>query len=207
MTPQWLVWAQRLQALAQSGLTFTQNPFEVERYEGIRRIAAEMMAASADMPIEKIEGLFADKEGYATPQIDVRGAVFDAEDRILLVKERNDGRWTLPGGFADVGLSGGENVVKEIREESGNETRAIRLLAAYDRSKHPHPIPYAYPIYKLFFLCELIGGAPQASIETEDVGFFPIDALPPLSLGRVLPEHIERMLALRNNPQAPADFD
>jgi len=95
----------------------------------------------------------------------------------------------------------------EIREESGYETRAIRLLAAYDRCKHPHPIPYAYPIYKLFSLCELTGGASQTGIETEDVDVFPVDALPPLSLGRVLPEHIEQIFALRNSPQAPPDFD
>ena len=207
MTPQWLDWARRLQAAAQSGLAFTQNPFEAERYEEIRRIAAEMMAAGADAQVEKIEQLFADKAGYATPQIDVRGVVFDADDQILLVKERSDGKWTLPGGFADVGLSGSENVVKEIREESGYETRVVRLLAVFDRDKHPHPIPYAYHIYKLFFLCELTGGTPQASVETEAVGFFPVDALPPLSLGRVLPEHIEQMLALRNNAAAPADFD
>ncbi len=129
MTPQWLDWARRLQAAAQSGLAFTQNPFEVERYEEIRRIAAEMMAAGADGQVEKVEGLFTDKEGYATPQIDVRGMVFDAEDRILLVKERSDGKRAPPGGFADVGVSLGENVVKEIREESGYETRAVRRLA------------------------------------------------------------------------------
>ena len=205
MNPQWLEWARRLQATAQSGLAFTENPFERERYEEVQQIAAEMMAAKSDDNVEQLLDLFTDEAGYATPKIDVRGVVID-RDKILLVRERRDGRWTLPGGFADVGVSPAENVVKEIREESGYQTRALKLLAAYDRSRHPHG-PYAYHIYKLFFLCELEGGEAQASIETSEVGFFAEDDLPSLSTPRVTEGQIHRMFEHYSHPEWPTDFD
>lgn len=207
MDPRFLDWARRLQAAAQSGLAFTKNPFEIERYEEVQRIAAEMMAAAAEIPIERVETLFANEKGYGTVKLGVRGVVFDTEDRVLLVKERADGLWTLPGGFADVGLSGAENTVKEIEEESGYLTRAVRLLAVYDREKHPHPLPYPFHVYNLFFLCELLGGGAKTSTETEDVGFFSLDALPPLSEGRVLSAQIKQMRQLRDDPEQTAYFD
>ena len=135
----------------------------------------------------------------------MRGVVID-RDKILLVRERRDGRWTLPGGFADVGVSPAENVVKEIREESGYQTRAVKLLAAYDRSRHPHG-PYLYHIYKLFFLCELEGGEAQASIETSEVGFFAEDDLPSLSTPRVTEGQILRMFEHHRHPEWSTDFD
>jgi len=205
MNPQWLEWARRLQATAQSGLAFTENPFERERYEEIQQIAAEMMAANSADDVDQIVDLFTDEAGYATPKIDVRGVVID-RDKILLVRERRDGRWTLPGGFADVGVSPAENVVKEIREESGYQTRAVKLLAAYDRSRHPHG-PYLYHIYKLFFLCELEGGEAQASIETSEVGFFAEDDLPSLSTPRVTEGQILRMFEHHRHPEWSTDFD
>ncbi len=207
MDPRFLDWARRLQAAAQSGLAFTKNPFEIERYEEVRRIAAEMMAAAAEIQVEKVEALFANENGYGTVKIGVRGVVFDGEDRVLLVKERADGLWTLPGGFADVGLSGAENTVKEIEEESGYQTRAVRLLAVLDREKHPHPLPYPYHVYNLFFLCEKTGGQARISAETEDVGFFFLDDLPPLSEGRVLPEQIKLMRQLCDDPERVPYFD
>jgi ADP-ribose pyrophosphatase YjhB (NUDIX family) len=205
MNPQWLDWARRLQATAQSGLAFTENPFERERYEEVQQIAAEMMAAGSNGDVDQLLDLFTDEAGYATPKIDVRGVVIE-QNKILLVRERRDGRWTLPGGFADVGISPAENVVKEIREESGYQTRAIKLLAAYDRSKHPHG-PYIYHIYKLFFLCELEGGEAQASIETSEVEFFAEDDLPSLSTPRVTEGQIRRMFEHYRNPEWPTDFD
>jgi ADP-ribose pyrophosphatase YjhB (NUDIX family) len=207
MDPRFFDWARRLQAAAQSGLAFTKNPFEIERYEEVRRIAAEMMAAAGELQIEKVEALFAEERGYGTVKLGVRGVVFDTEDRVLLVKERADGLWTLPGGFADVGLSGAENTVKEIEEESGYLTRAVRLLAVYDREKHPHPQPYPFHVYNLFFLCELLGGEARTSNETEDVGFFSIDALPPLSTGRVLSAQIKQMRQLRYDLEQTTYFD
>lgn len=208
--PQWLDWAQRLQAIAQDGLTFCRDPFDIERYHQIQRIAAEMLAgAGISEPKEhQLQQTFAwvtSETGYATPKLDVRGVVF-GEGGILLVRERRDGRWTLPGGWVDVGDSPREAVEREIREESGYEARAVRLLAVYDRNRHAHP-PHPQHIYKLFILCDLVGGAPSESEETDGVGFFPEDALPELSLGRVTPWQITRMFAFRAHPEWPADFD
>ncbi len=205
MDPQWLEWAQRLQALAQNGLTFTQNPFDIERYTTVRNIAAEMIAARSGVDRAQVLDLFGHDEGYATPKVDVRGVVF-RDDAVLLVQERSDGGWTLPGGWADVGASPAENVVREVYEESGYRTRAARLLAVYDRSRHPHP-PRPFYAYKLFFLCELLGGEAAASAETSAVGFFREDELPPLSLARVTPGQIARAFEHYRHPDWPADFD
>jgi ADP-ribose pyrophosphatase YjhB (NUDIX family) len=206
MQPQWLDWAQRLQAIAQIGLTFAENPYDEERYEQIRDLAVEISAAHTDTSAERIHDLFAHEKGYLTPKVDVRGVVF-RDDAILLVQEIiDDNRWTLPGGWADVGDSPAEAAVREIREESGYETRAIKLLAAYDRSKH-HP-PFPYYTYKLFFLCELTGGAPTTSHETNGVGFFREDEIPDnLSIGRVTLKQIKRFFEFQRNPNLPTDFD
>ncbi len=205
MNPAWLEWARRLQAIAQSGLTFSRDHFDIERYEQLREIAAEIMSAHSEADVTIIRNLFAGQIGYATPKVDVRGAVF-RDGAILLVKERSDGCWTLPGGWADVGDSPAEAVVREIAEESGYLTRAVKLLALYDRNKHGHP-PIPDHAYKLFFLCELIGGAPAESSETDGVGFFAEDELPDLSLMRVTPAQIARLFAHYRNPDLPADFD
>lgn len=205
MESRWLEWAQRLQAIAQSGLTYTQNPFEIERYEQVREIAVEVLAAHVDLPIERIRDLYAGETGYATPKVDVRGVVF-RDDAILLVKERRDGRWTLPGGWADVNDSPAEATVREVYEESGYRTRATKLLACYDRNKHGHP-PSTFHIYKLFFQCELLGGAPAPSVETEGATFYRRDEIPPLSLPRVTPAQIERFFEHSYHPEWPTDFD
>jgi ADP-ribose pyrophosphatase YjhB (NUDIX family) len=136
----------------------------------------------------------------------VRGVVF-RDDKILLVRERSDGFWTLPGGWADVNVSPSEAVEREILEESGFKTKSRRLLALYDRAKHPHRPPFAFHVYKIFIECELMGGSPTTSYETTAVDFFAEDALPPLSESRVLPDQIKRCFAMRRNPQAPAYFD
>jgi len=221
--PKWLKWAQQLQAIAQTGLTFTENPFEVERYEMVREIAAEMMAAQSELNATPILDLFADQAGYATPKVDVRGVVFDraipdgqacdvavrvrdGDVRILLVKERRDGRWTLPGGWADVNDSPAAATEREVWEESGYRAKATKLLACYDRNKHDHP-PHAFHIYKLFFLCELEGGTPTTSIETTAVGFFPEDEIPPLSLPRVTPAQVARFFEHYRHPDWATDFD
>jgi ADP-ribose pyrophosphatase YjhB (NUDIX family) len=205
MEPKWIEWAQRLQAIAQTGLTFTKNPFDKERYEHVREIAAEMVANHSGMDVDSIDSLFGDQAGYATPKVDVRGVVFRGE-RIMLVRERRDGRWTLPGGWADVNDSPGEATVREVYEESGYRARAVKLLACYDRNKHDHP-PFLFHTYKLFFLCELLGGAPASSIETDGVGWFPEDDIPPLSLSRVTPKQIRRFFEHHRYPNWPTDFD
>lgn len=205
MAPQWLEWTQRLQAIAQTGLTYAADPYDIERYEQIRALAAEIAAGHSDAEFEQISGLFAAQSGYATPKVDVRGAVF-RDDMILLVKERSDGGWTLPGGWADVNDSPADAVTREIIEESGYQTRAVKLLAVYDRNKHGHP-PYPFHAYKLFFLCELLGGVATTSSETAAVEFFREDALPELSLTRVMPAQIARLFAHYRHPEWPTDFD
>lgn len=202
---QWLDWAQRLQAIAQNGLTYTENPYDVDRFQQILAIASEMMASYTETDPVQVLDLFSREKGYATPKVDARGAVFQ-EDRVLLVLEREDQKWTLPGGWVDVGESPGEAVVREVYEESGYQTRVLKLAALYDRKKHPHP-PLVFHAYKLFFLCELVGGVPTPSIETDAVDFFPVHALPELSLGRVLPAQILRLYEHSKHLDWATEFD
>ncbi len=164
-----------------------------------------MIAQEAGADTGQVLDLFAGDAGYATPKIDVRGVVF-RDGKILLVQERSDGFWTLPGGWADVGDSPAEAVVREIREESGFETRATKLLALLDRSRHGHP-PHVNYIYKVFIRCEILGGSPATSHEIQDVGFFAEDAIPELSLTRNVPAQIARMFEHYRQPDLPADFD
>jgi ADP-ribose pyrophosphatase YjhB (NUDIX family) len=203
---QWLEWAQRLQSLAQSGLTYNKDhPFEVERYEAISKIAAEMMAAQSSLEEVQLQTLFAGQKGYATPKIDVRGVVF-RDNKILLVKELSDGGWTLPGGFADVGDTPSEAVEREVWEESGFQVKADKILALYDRTRQGHP-PYIFHLYKIFFHCQLLGGFAADSVETEGAAFFAKEEIPPLSIARVLPRQIMRFFDHHEHPDWPTDFD
>ncbi|MGB9799345.1 MAG: NUDIX hydrolase [Thermanaerothrix sp.] len=204
--PKWLEWAQRLQALAQSGLAYTPNPYDAERYRALQAIAAEIIAAHSDVGADVVAEVLMREAGYATPKVDIRGVVFDAQGRLLLVKERVDGGWTLPGGWVDVGEPPSQAVEREVWEESGYRVRAIKLLALYDRNFHGHP-PYLFHLYKIFMRCELLGGEPQTSLETDGVGFFTADAIPPLSLARTTPDEIQRMFEHYRHPEWPADFD
>jgi len=206
--PDWLRWSRELQALAQSGLAFSPNAFDRERFEAVRAIAAAMMAAQSDTPVERIEALFAGQTGYATPKIDVRGAAFDAEGRILMVRETLDhGRWTLPGGWADVNLTAAQNAAKEVVEESGFVVQVTKLAAVWDRSAQGHP-GGPFSCAKFFFLCDITGGEATTSIETSEVRFFAEDDLPEdLSLGRVLPRQLHRMFAHRRDAGLPTDFE
>lgn len=205
MEPRWLEWSRELQAIAQTGLTYARDPFDIERYEQVREVAARILAQHVDLSTEEALTQLRLEIGHATPKVDVRGIALQ-DDRILLVRERLDGLWTLPGGWADVNESASEAVVREVREESGYETRAVKLLAAWDRRLHGHP-PSRHHAYKLFFRCELLGGAPEESIETTESGFFAEDALPPLSIGRVTPGQIARLFEHHRNPDLPTDFD
>lgn len=203
--PPWLDWAKRIQAIGQTGLYYSKDPYDKERYEQIREIAVEMMAYQTGEDPLRVKELLCGEVGYATPKVDVRGVVFQ-DDSVLLVQEAMDGKWTLPGGWADVKLSPGENAAKEVREESGYEVRPERLLAIYDRDKHPHP-PCPFHIYKLFIECRIIGGEARASLETLDVGFFPVAKLPQLSVSRVTEDEIARLYLLAASPGQPAEFD
>jgi ADP-ribose pyrophosphatase YjhB (NUDIX family) len=206
MEPNWLRWAKQLAALAQDGLTYCDSEYGIDRYEQIRDVAAEMMATGFDLDKKSVLGLLSREEGYATPKVDVRGVAF-RDDKVLLVREKLDGGWTLPGGWADPWQSPSEAVVREVREESGFEVRVTKLAAVYDRSKHPHLPLMPFHIYKLLFLCEITGGQATESHETTGVDFFAEDNIPELSLSRTLPEQIARMFEHHRNPALPTDFD
>ena len=206
MDPKWLDWVKRLQAIAQNGLTFAENHFDLERYEQVQQIAAEILADKAGVNTKDVIDLFVREKGYATPKVDVRGAAF-RDGRILLVKESSDGNWALPGGWADVGESPSESVEREVWEEAGFMVKAKRLAAIYDRSKHPHKPLMHYHIYKLFFICEITGGKPTTSEETEEVAFFDQNNLPELSITKTLPEQITKMFEYHHRPELPVYFD
>jgi ADP-ribose pyrophosphatase YjhB (NUDIX family) len=199
-------WARELLAMSQTALTYASDAYDVARYRRLRELALEMMAAGTGAPLPLVRGVFAAETGHATPKVDVRALVRDGGGRVLLVRERRDGRWSLPGGWADVGETASESVVREVAEESGYRVRAARVLAVWDKARHDHP-PQPFFVYKLVFLCELAGGAPAHSDETDGVDFFAPDALPPLSLDRATPAQVRRLCALAARPGAPADFD
>jgi ADP-ribose pyrophosphatase YjhB (NUDIX family) len=205
LEPKWLEWAKKIQAIAQIGLTYSQSIFDTERYQELREISTEIMAIQLQLEQSDILDLFSREIGYATPKVDVRASVF-RDNQILLVKEKSDGCWALPGGWADVSSSPSESAVREVFEESGYYTRPVKLVAVYDLNKQGHP-PHLFHIYKLFFQCEIIGGEATPSIETSDVGFFSEDNIPPLSLGRVMPHQITRLFEHYRQPELPTDFD
>jgi len=204
--PAWLQWSRDLQAISQNGLLFSENPYDRQRYESIRDIAAQMMAAGSGHPIDSILPIFTAQTGYATPKVDVRGVVF-RNSEILLVREAQDNLWTLPGGWADPNESPSESVTREISEEAGFTTRAVKLLAVFDRAKHPHTPLHPFHVYKLFILCEIESGEPRPSLETLEVAFFPEHAIPYLSLARATPNQITRCFDHLRNPGWPTDFD
>lgn len=203
--PQWLDWAQKLAAIAQSGLAYTRNPFERDRYQEVLTIAARMLAENSDSAFERVKDLIENERGYATPKLDVRGVVFK-DDRILMVKELADGGWTLPGGFIDVGEPPSRAVEREVWEESGYQVKAVKMLAVYDRNLHGHP-PYIFHLYKLFIRCELLGGKPADSVETAGANFFAEDNHPPLSIARFTEEELHSMFRHMRQPNLPTDFD
>jgi ADP-ribose pyrophosphatase YjhB (NUDIX family) len=205
--PDWIVWAREVQAIAQSGLAYEPNQWDRERYERLRGLAARMMAARSDTAEAVLHAAFAAEWGYATPKSDVRGAAF-RDGRILLVREvADDHRWTLPGGWADVGLTAAENVAKEMREETGFEIRILKLAAVLDRTRQGHT-PAPFRVYKHFFLCEITGGAATPSNETSEIGFFAEDALPDdLSADRTTLSQLRMMFAHHRDPGRPTDYD
>ena len=203
--PSWLVMGRELRAIAQIGLTFSRDPFDRRRFERIRELAAALIADGAGEDEVKVLDLFRQDAGYATPKVDVRGAAF-RDGRVLMVREVSDGGWTLPGGWADVNQTAAECVIREVAEESGFQVRALKLAAVHDYRKR-HPPRHIDSIYKMFFICELVGGNARPSHETSDVGFFSRSELPKLSVGRTTAEQIELMFRHAERPDLPTDFD
>ena len=200
----WLSWAVELQSLAQAGLEYGKDPFDLERCRRVREIAAEMVACQTDLPVEKVRDLFCNETGYQTPKLDTRAAVFRA-GRILLVREKN-GTWALPGGWVDVDRSVYENTIKEVWEEAGLEVTPERVIAVQDREKHNRPI-YAWKVCKIFVLCTLRGGSFQPNIETTASGYFSLDDLPPLAEEKVTAEQIALCFQAREAEHWETRFD
>ena len=171
----WLKWAIEIQSLAQSGLAYTNNVYDIERYERLREISAEMLAEKTDLSIEKVKGLFCNETGYQTPKIDTRAAIF--KDNKILLTHENNGTWSLPGGWCDVLESVKSNTIKEVKEETGLDVEAIKVIAMQDRNKHNKPI-YAYGVCKIFVLCNVIGGEFIPNIETTEIKYFSLEELP-----------------------------
>ena len=194
----WIDVALRLQAIAQAGLTYTENPYDIDRYEQIREISIGIMENHSGLEESFIREVFMAEKGYPTPKVDIRAVIF-RDEKILMVRERLDGRWSIPGGWADVGLSPFEIAEKETREEAGMQVKALRLLAVLDKMKHNHP-PDIYHAYKLFILCKDQGGTPSPGMETLDAAFFSLNELPPLSVERNTSEQIELMFEYFHEP-------
>jgi ADP-ribose pyrophosphatase YjhB (NUDIX family) len=205
-TPKLLEWARSLQAIAQSGLAWEPSDYDGERYEQVRRIAAEILADPNQLAVDGVEGLFASQYGHATPKLDVRGAVF-RDDAILLVEEAADVGWSLPGGWVDVGESPSEAVEREVLEESGYRTRAVKLIGLYERDRHASR-PHVWHIWKAAFLCELVDDEQRPlGAETTEARFFAPDELPRLRYSRASEWQIERCFAHQREPDLPTEFD
>jgi ADP-ribose pyrophosphatase YjhB (NUDIX family) len=197
--------SRRLLALSQTGLHFTAEEYDRERYREVGQIATELLAQLANASPASLHQTWFVEGGYATPKVEVRGAIF-RDDRVLMVRERADGKWTIPGGWADVNDTPSGAVEKEIEQESGFTARVRKLAAVYDRSRHGHP-PYLFHAWKMFFICEITGGAARTSYETTAVEFVPLDALPELSTGRATAAQIRRMYEHHRRPDLPTEFD
>lgn len=184
----WLRWAIELQSIAQNGLAYSKDRFDIERFEQIRTIAGEMLSYQTDLPIEKVKALFCNEQGYQTPKLDTRAAIFQ-DGKILLVQERN-GTWALPGGWVDVLESIASNTEKEVKEEAGLDVKASKIIAIQDRSKHNSPA-YAYGVCKVFVQCDLICGTFRENLETIGSSYFSLDDLPALAEEKNNREQIE----------------
>ncbi|MBO8164323.1 MAG: NUDIX hydrolase [Brevibacillus sp.] len=206
MSHKWLEWASRLQAIAQAGLTFSKDVYDRERYSELRRISVEIMAEYTQTEMSRIANLFANETGYPTPKVDIRGVVFQ-DGKILMVKEKSDGCWALPGGYADIGYSPGEIAVKEIKEEAGYDVKPVKLLAVLDMRRHSQ-LPQPYHFYKLFIQCEIVGGAPSPDrVEVSDVDFFDEQELPRLSERRNTKSQIHLLFQYLRDPGKECTFD
>ena len=198
----------RVSSLARDGLAYTTNDFDRDRWAQLEDVAAGLFGLLADRPAADFALPLDADFGYVTPKVEIRGGIVDEHDRLLLMRERLDGRWSLPGGFADPLDTPSVAVVREVREETGYECEAVKLVGCWDRDTQGHTPKFPIAMWKLFFLCRLTGGySPPSELETLDVGWFGLDELPELSTGRVLPHELVRVLAHAHDPSLPTEFD
>ena len=202
-----LAFAREIEALAQTGLHFSTDRHDRERYERLREIAAALLAESSSLSAREVYDWSQAEFGYATPKVDVRAFILRGDEMLLIREDLDAGRWTLPGGWADVNETPSGAVVREVEEESGYVVRPTSLLGVLDREKQGHVPPFPYHVYKLFFHCEIIGGAPRSTAESSASGFFGFDALPELSVSRVLAGQLKRFHEAVRAGNVPAAFD
>ena len=198
----------KLAALAQDGVVYAASAYDLDRYQQVGRLAAELLAAVSGRPADELAVELGRDSGYATPKVDVRGVIFDEAERVLLMREKTDGRWSLPGGWADPGDAPSTAVTREVLEETGYDSSVVKLIACWDRDLQGNQPALPVHVYKLFFLCRSDGAVqPPAALETLDVGWFGLGELPPLSLGRVNQRQLERSLVHHRDPSLPTEFD
>ena len=200
----WLKWAMEIQSIAQIGLTYTKDEYDKERYEQLRNIASEMLSYKTDIPVDKVKNLFCNEQGYQTPKLDTRAAIFK-DDKILLVHEKN-GFWSLPGGWVDILESIESNTIKEVKEEAGLDVVAKKVIAIQDRNKHNTPI-YPYGVCKVFVECEVMGGEFVENIEIVEIGYFSLDNLPKLAEEKCTQKQVEMCFEAKNNKNWQVYFD
>jgi ADP-ribose pyrophosphatase YjhB (NUDIX family) len=203
-SPRWLEWAQEIYSLSQSGITYSGNQYDIDRYRRLQEITAEMIASQSDMPKESVQESFSMQAGYITPKVDVRGAVV-RDNKILLIQERADGNWAMPGGWADLGNSPASVAEREVFEESGFHVRAEKVVAVIDANRI-QPLEF-YHAYKIIFLCKLLDGEPRISHETLAVDFFELNKLPLLSIYRTNEDMLREVFAHVQDPDRPTAFD
>jgi len=201
----WLTIAKKINSIAQTGLAFTKDKFDRERYNELLDLSIQILNNITKIDTKKLDFIFNREIGYQTPKVGIRAVVFQ-DNKILLVKERMDNKWSLPGGYADIGMTPSEIAINEVKEESGFDVRPLRILGLIDYNKHQNR-PFPFDIYQIFMECEIIGGEPTIGIETSDIGFFSIDDLPELSVRRVTKEQIMKMYELHNNKELEPIFD
>lgn len=205
MKPKWLEWATEIQSIAQAGLTFTENSYDRDRYEQLRSLAVEIMNSYTDIPDEKLKDLFAGETGYQTPKVDVRAVVF-RDDEILMAREKVDGRWSLPGGWADVNTTVGESAVRESLEEAGAIVVPERIIAIHTADRQ-HEFVYPYTIYKIFVQCRLVEWSFRENTETFGSAFFSLNNLPELSTERNTLKQIRMCFDAKKQKVFEALFD
>ncbi len=196
----------RIKAIAETGLVYTKDGYDRERYEELQQISLKLMSGVGNTSLGELQDFFVPQQDYPTPKVDVRAFVLNEKEEVLMAKESIDGKWTIPGGWADIGSTPSEIAVKEVAEETGLKVKVVKLLAIYDKQVHPHP-PEPYYIYKLMFLCRIVGGELKAGFDMLDAGFFTLNNLPELSEERILESQLNHLYRLTKSSASDVYFD